>query len=199
MLRSGEELRSCGVKDGSAVQVASRVRGGGKHKDKKSKAEKKQAAGPKKSEFLQGPQGPKDTAETVSHECNQDEVFQMIEANGEFQKMIMEGSVVEVEERIRNYLAEFQDWLGWDEELMEEFGERVRGVVVEKRREKVPIKAEQEQGKEVRFREEEQSEEIREQSTDGRDVTSGLGEVRAGRGSAGPVRGGDERRRTNKT
>ena len=51
MLRGGEEF--CGVKDGSAVQVASRVRGGGKHKDKKSKAEKKQAAGPKKSEFLQ--------------------------------------------------------------------------------------------------------------------------------------------------
>ena len=60
----------------------------------------------------------------------------MIEAHGEFQKMIMEGSVVEEEERIRNYLAAFQDWLGWDEELMEEFGERVRGVVEEKRREK---------------------------------------------------------------
>ena len=50
--KRGEELRSCGVKDGSAVQVASRVRGGGKHKDKKSKTEKKQAAGPKKSEFF---------------------------------------------------------------------------------------------------------------------------------------------------
>ena len=75
------------------------------------------------------------------NECNQDEAFQMIEANGEFQKMIMEGSVVEVEESFRNYLAEYQDWLGWDEELMEEFGERVRGVVVEKRREKGPGKS----------------------------------------------------------
>ena len=71
----------------------------------------------------------------MSQECNQDEVFHMIEANGEFKEMIMEGSVAEVEERIRNSLAAFQSWLGWDEELMEVFGERIRGVVEEKRRE----------------------------------------------------------------
>ena len=91
--------------------------------------------GPKEVRIFTRTTGAKDTAETVSQECNQDEVFQMIEANGEFQKMIMEGSVAEVEERIRNYLAAFQNWVGWDEELMEEFGERIRGVVEEKRRE----------------------------------------------------------------
>ena len=52
VLRRSEELRSCGVKDGTAMQVATRVRGGRKHKDKKSKAEKKQAASPKKAEPL---------------------------------------------------------------------------------------------------------------------------------------------------
>ena len=44
VLRRGEELRRCGVSEGNVVQVVSRMRGGGRHKDKKSKAEKKQAA-----------------------------------------------------------------------------------------------------------------------------------------------------------
>ena len=48
---------------------------------------------------------------------------------------------------------------------------------------------EQEQGKTVRFREEEQSEETRAQSTGERDVMSGFAEVRTGRGSAGLIRG----------
>ena len=42
-LRRSEKLNSCGVSDGCTIQVMSRMRGGGKHKDKKSKAEKKQA------------------------------------------------------------------------------------------------------------------------------------------------------------
>ena len=41
MLRRDEKLESCGVRDGSTIQVTSRMRGRGKHKDKKSKAEKK--------------------------------------------------------------------------------------------------------------------------------------------------------------
>ena len=44
ILRKSEKLKSCGVRDGSTVQVMSRMRGGGKHKDKKSKDEKKQVA-----------------------------------------------------------------------------------------------------------------------------------------------------------
>ena len=47
----------------------------------------------------------------------------------------------------------------------------------------------QEQGKKVRFAEEEPSEEMRTQSTDEQDAMSGLEEVRTGRGSAGLVRG----------
>ena len=42
VLRSDEKLKNCGVSDGCAIQVTSRMRGGGKHKDKKSKVEKKQ-------------------------------------------------------------------------------------------------------------------------------------------------------------
>ena len=42
VLRRNEKLKSCGVTDGCTIQVTSRMRGGGKHKDKKSKVEKKQ-------------------------------------------------------------------------------------------------------------------------------------------------------------
>ena len=44
VLRTNEKLQSCGVTDGCMIQVTSRMRGGGKHKDKKSKGEKKQVA-----------------------------------------------------------------------------------------------------------------------------------------------------------
>ena len=44
ILRGSDKLKSCEVRDGSTVQVMSRMRGGGKHKDKKGKEEKKQVA-----------------------------------------------------------------------------------------------------------------------------------------------------------
>ena len=44
ILKGSDKLKSCEVRDGSTVQVVSRMRGGGKHKDKKGKEEKKQVA-----------------------------------------------------------------------------------------------------------------------------------------------------------
>ena len=44
VLRRDEKLKSCEVTDGCTIQVTSRVRGGGRHKDKKSQKERKQAA-----------------------------------------------------------------------------------------------------------------------------------------------------------
>ena len=41
VLRRDEKLKSCEVTDGCTVEVTSRMRGGGKHKDKKGKEEKK--------------------------------------------------------------------------------------------------------------------------------------------------------------
>ena len=55
------------------------------------------------------------------------------------------------------------------------------------------------QGKGVRFGEEEELGETRAESTDVPEVTGGTTEVRTGRGSAGLVRGGDERRWTDET
>ena len=41
--KGSDKLKSCEVRDGSTVEVMSRMRGGGRHKDKKSKSEKKQS------------------------------------------------------------------------------------------------------------------------------------------------------------
>ena len=41
VLRGNEKLKSCGATDGCTIQVTSRMRGGGKHKDKKSQKERK--------------------------------------------------------------------------------------------------------------------------------------------------------------
>ena len=46
-LRTSEKLKSCGVTDGCTVQVTSRLRGGGKHQDKKGQKERKRAVKPK--------------------------------------------------------------------------------------------------------------------------------------------------------
>ena len=47
VLRRDEKLKSCGVSDGCTIQVTSRMRGGGRHKDKKGQKERKRAAKPK--------------------------------------------------------------------------------------------------------------------------------------------------------
>ena len=76
----------------------------------------------------------------------------------------------------------------------EEQGEQRREEQEQRRQEKQEQNSEQEQGKKVRFGEEEQPlEETRAESTDEPEVTGRLVEVRTGRGSAGLLRGGDER------
>ena len=52
ILRRSDKLKSCEVRDGSTVEVTSRMRGGGRHKDKKSKSEKKQTTNPEKPEQM---------------------------------------------------------------------------------------------------------------------------------------------------
>ena len=55
------------------------------------------------------------------------------------------------------------------------------------------------QGKQVRFGQEDQLKETRAESTDKLEVTGRTTQVRTGRGSAGLVRGGDERRQADET
>ena len=47
VLRRNEKLKSCGVTDGCTIGVTSRLRGGGKHKDKKGQKERKRTTKPK--------------------------------------------------------------------------------------------------------------------------------------------------------
>ena len=52
VLRGSDKLSSCGVSDGRTIQVTSRMREGGRHKDRKKRSEKKQAASAKENEQM---------------------------------------------------------------------------------------------------------------------------------------------------
>ena len=102
VLKRREKLRSCGVTDGRTIQVTSRMRVGGRHKDKRSKAEKKQATNPERPE-QKSDEGPA----TV----DMDEALRRIEENEGYQKIIecvSEGSEGEVEQNVQRYLATIQ-------------------------------------------------------------------------------------------
>ena len=79
--------------------------------------------------------------------------------------------------------------LGWTVEARR----KGRGEEQEQWRQGEQGQEQRKQGKEVRFGEEEQLEETRAESTNELKETDGVTEVRTGRGSAGLVRGGDER------
>ena len=69
VLRRSDEVKPCGISDGSSVQVTSKIRGGGKHEEKKSKPEKKQVAG---QESVSG-------VGAASSEREKDSVIQLVE------------------------------------------------------------------------------------------------------------------------
>ena len=107
MLRKDDELRSCGVSDGCTIQVTSRMRGGGRHKDKKSKEEKKQVT--------------RQEQEQVSNESpailegDKDAVIRMLEETEEYRNIaayVSEGSDVDVERKMRYCLSKLQERLG---------------------------------------------------------------------------------------
>ena len=208
VLRGSDKLTSCGVSGWCTIQVTSRMRGGGKHKDKKSKAEKRQAANRKKSELLQRQQEEKCEEEQkndegpVTQRVDKDSVIRQLEESEGYQKIIecmSQGSECELERTVQNCLAYIQEVSRLDKEQLENFASEVRRAVEARRRGRGTEReraAEMEQGKEVRFVEEE---ERQAQSTDEKDVMNGLEEVRTGRARAGLVRGGDERSQANET
>ena len=197
VLRRDEKLRSCGVSDGCTIQFTSRMREGGRHKDKKSKVEKKQVTR----------QEPVSSEGPVTRESDKEAVIQMLEENEGYRKivkMISEGG--DEEYGMQCFRAEFREKSGLDASQMKGLECGVRWAVEARRRgrnepqeqrhrgEQGQARQEQsKQGKHVRFGDEEQFEEVRTESTDKLKETDGLAEVRTGRGSAGLVRGGDER------
>ena len=88
VLKRNEKLKSCGVTDGCAIQVTSRLRGGGKHKDKKGQKERKRAAKPKGPE-QKSEEEPKGDKGPAIQECDRDTVVQMIEESEENRKVMV--------------------------------------------------------------------------------------------------------------
>ena len=199
--RRNEKLKSCGVTDG-LIQVTSRMRGGGRHKDKKSKVEKKQVMRqePLKSE------GP------AILESDKDVVIQMWEkdeGNRKFIQSISDGRDVEMEQTLQIYRAAGREALRWDQGQADIMECGLRWAVEARR------KARRQQEEEQRRQREQGQHPGQEQSKQDRQVDLGdqeqarakstdepegrLTEVRTGRGSGGLVRGRDERCRTDET
>ena len=211
ILKGSDKLKSCEVRDGSTVEVTSRMRGGGRHKDKKSKSEKKQITNPER------PQQKRD-GESRSGEGPEmipmDEVMRWLEESEEFRKNIenvSEGNEGNLQQKVQNFLASIQvSWMNKEQiEHLEggvwqavEARRKGRDKQQEQRRQaKQEEKTEQEQsnqGKQVRFGEEQlgktEADNAGEPELMGRTT-----EVRTGRGSAGLVRGEDERCRADET
>ena len=141
VLRRNEKLKSCGVTDGCTIQVTSRMRGGGRHKDKRSKADTKRGM---------DESGQKDQqVESLIDKCQEatqaqkDEMIQLFEENDAYRRMFTMISEAEDEEHeIQRFGKQLQS--GVDEErakLMElgmrwavEARKRGRGAEQEQRR-----------------------------------------------------------------
>ena len=211
----GDKLKSCEVRDGSTVEVMSRMRGGGKHKDKKGKVDKKQAASAKTPEqkFTDEEEG--DRGPTIL-ENEKEAIIRMWEENEASRKLmdvIPEGSDVEMEQALQSYRTAGREVLGWDQgqaDMMEcglrwavEARRKERDKQQEHRRQaKQGEKTEQEQskqGKQERFDEKQQLGKTGVENASEPEVMGRTTELRTGRGSTGLVRGGDERFRADET
>ena len=133
------------------------------------------------------------------------------EASRKLMDVIPEGSDAEMEQALQSYRTIGREVLGWDQgqaDMMEcglrwavEARRKGRGQQEEEQRRQGkqgqhPGQEESKQDKQVDLGDEEQA---RAKSTDEPEAMGRLAEVRTGRGSAGLVRGGDERCRADET
>ena len=216
MLNENAELKSSEVRDGSTVRVVSRLRGGGRHKEKKSKGEKKRAAKPQEGPEQKTEEEPKSDKGSATQERDKEAVIRILEENEGYRKiikMISEGG--DEEYGMQCFRAELREKSGLDASQMKVLECGVRWAVEarrkERREEHKQRRQEEQEGQrreeQEQWRQEEQEEQRREEReqqrqpleetraeiTDELEVTGRVTEVRTGRGSAGLVRGGDER------
>ena len=189
------------------------MRRGGRHKDKKSKSEKKQTMNSERPEQ-------KRDGESRSGEGPEmipmDEALRRLEENEEYQNTIecvSEGSEREVQQKVQNYLACIQKLSWMNKEQFEQLESGVwqaaearrkgRDEEQEQRRQaEQGQNTEQEQskqGKQVRFGEEQQLGKTGAENAGETEVMGRTTEVWTGRGSAGLVRGRDKRCRADET
>ena len=74
VIRRDDEMKTCGIRDGSTVQLMCRMRSRGRHIDKTNTAEKKQAVSPKRSASK-----PKCDEGPAIQECYKDNSIQQLE------------------------------------------------------------------------------------------------------------------------
>ena len=179
VLKRGEKLKSYEVTDGCTIQVTSRLRGGGKHKDKKSKADtKRNVEESGKKDQLVGSMSDKCQEMTKDQK---DALIQTIERNEGYRKLITTISEAENwEHEIQCFRKQLQEQSEVGEERAKVMEWGMRWEVEARKRGR---NAEQEQ----RRQEEQRQRRHEEQGQN------------TGRGSAGLVRGGDERCRTDET
>ena len=160
-------LKSCGVTDGCTIQVASRMRGGGRSKNKAAAERKKKS--PKRVE--------QDDQNTKEENLPEDAIAEMFDRGsrtgvGGLCAEMMEAMVGMEDVQMEKMSAEE---VGGDPEVA------VRGIR--------KFVREQRQRKKEQRRREEPLEEMRTESTDEPEVTGKFADVKTGRGSASLVRG----------
>ena len=156
ILRGSDKLKSGEVRDGSTVEVMSRMRGGGKHKDKKSKAEKQAASA-------------KTPVQKGDGESKSDEARKWFEEHQEYLKILdctSEETEEEVQQKVQNYLACMQKVSWMTKEEFEHLEKLVRQMVEtrrngmdedrDQRRQAQQGQEQSKQGKQVRFGDEQQ-------------------------------------------
>ena len=193
--RRRDELKNFEIRDGSTMHVTSRLRGGGKQKDKKSEDEKKQAASTKKPE-QKFEEETKNDEGRMDQKCDRDELVRMIEENKGYRRFVenmSKGSEIHMEQTMQGYLAKARLGMVWDQGQTGMLESAMWWAVEAKRKAR---DKERRQDRNVRFGEEEQPEETRAQSTDEREETNGVEEVRTRRKCARLVRRGDGVKRT---
>ena len=179
ILRRSDKLKSCEVRDGSTVEVTSRMRGGGRHKDKKSKSEKKQTTNPEKPEQKRDGESRSDEGPEM---ITLEEAQRILEEDEGYQKNIeraSEGSEGEVQQNVQNYLAHLQKVSWMNKEQLEHLESGVWRAVEARRK-----------GKDEEQEQRRQAEQGQEQSKQGEPEMMGrMTEVRTGRGHADLVPG----------
>ena len=186
VLRRDEKLKSCEVTDGCTIQVTSRLRGGGKHKDKRNKADTKQ--GMEES-------GKKDQqVGSMSDKCQEmtkdqkDALIQTIERNEGYRRLITTISEAEdLEYKIQRFGKQLQEKSEIGKERAKVMEWRMRWAVEARKR-----RRDEEQGQSMG-----QEEDKKAESTDELKMMSRSEEVRTGRGSACLVQRTDEKCLTN--
>ena len=153
VLKRSDKLKSCGVTDGCTIQVTNRLRGGGRHKVKKSKesakTERMEHRVDRKDDEVEGvvmdltqsrgerleqrwAEDVKGDKTPVMRECDKDAYVQLIEQEEAYRKIVDEmwrGNDFEVEWLVQEYMRMNRETLGWTQETAEMMGCGIRWAV----------------------------------------------------------------------